>query len=97
MKNTYKLINLLPVALVVAGGVFLLYLLLLQGRGANISLRVPVIENITSSSNDIPFAGELTTSDGKPSALLAPDDFLIRARRALEPDPVLLVLDVLSA
>ena len=69
MKHVYKLINLLPLALTITGGVSLLSLLLLQGRGADISLRVPVIGNIAASSNDIPFTGELITSDGKPSAL----------------------------
>jgi outer membrane protein assembly factor BamB len=70
MKNVYKMINLLPVAFIVAGGLSLLSLLLLQGRGANVSMRIPVAENITSSSTEaIPFVGELTTSDGKPSTL----------------------------
>ena len=69
MKNTYKLINLLPIVFLVAGGLSLLSLLLLQGRGANVSMRIPVAENIISSSTEaIPFVGELTTSDGKPSA-----------------------------
>ena len=69
MKNTYKLINFLPVALIIAGGVSLLCLLLVQGRGADISPRLPVVENRAGSSNDVPFTGELTMSDGKPSAL----------------------------
>ena len=68
MKNTYKLINLLPISLIVAGGLSLLSLLVLQGRGANISMRIPMAENMASSSTEaIPFVGELTTSDGKPS------------------------------
>ena len=70
MNNSYKLINLLPIVLIVAGGLSLLSLLLVQGRGANVSMRVPVAENIPSSSMEaIPFVGELTTSDGKPSTL----------------------------
>jgi outer membrane protein assembly factor BamB len=69
MKYTNKLITLCPVALIIIGGVSLLSLLLLQGRGADISLRVPIVENIAIPSNDVPFIGELSTSDGKPSAL----------------------------
>jgi len=70
MNNSYKLINLLPIVLIVAGGLSLLSLLLIQGRGANVSMRVPVAENIPSSPMEaIPFVGELTTSDGKPSTL----------------------------
>jgi outer membrane protein assembly factor BamB len=70
MRNTYKLINLLPISLIVAGGLSLLSLLLLQGRGANVSMRIPMAENIPSSSMEaIAFVGELTTSDGKPSTL----------------------------
>ena len=70
MKNGYKLINLFPVLLIVAGGLSLLSLLLLQGRGANVSLRIPIKENIASSVDDnVPFVGELTTSDGVPSTL----------------------------
>ncbi|MBN1907739.1 MAG: PQQ-binding-like beta-propeller repeat protein, partial [Deltaproteobacteria bacterium] len=70
MKLTNKLINLLPFFLVIAGGVSLLSLLLLQGRGANVSLRIPILENRESLSNDsVPFEGSLITSDGVPSAL----------------------------
>lgn len=70
MKQVYKLINLLPIVLVVAGGVSLMSLLLLEGRGANISPRIPIIENVARSSVDnVPFVGELTTSDGVPSTL----------------------------
>jgi outer membrane protein assembly factor BamB len=69
MKKRHKLIPLLPVGLIIAGGLSLLSLLLVHGRGADISLRLPVIENKTSASNDTPFTGELITSDGKPSAL----------------------------
>jgi outer membrane protein assembly factor BamB len=70
MKNVYKMINLLPISLIVAGGLSLLSLLLLQGRGANVSMRIPLVENIPSPSMEaIPFVGELTTSDGKPSTL----------------------------
>ena len=70
MKQIYKIINLLPIFLIAAGGLSLLSLLLLQGRGADVNMRVPIIENIHSSSNAaVPFAGELTTSDGVPSAL----------------------------
>jgi outer membrane protein assembly factor BamB len=44
--------------------------LLLQGRGAGISLRVPIIENTVASLDDnAPFAGELTASDGVPSQI----------------------------
>ncbi len=68
MKTT-KLINLLPIVLVLAGGISLLSLLLLQGRGADISLRIPILENIAAPSDDVPFVGELTTSDGVPSSL----------------------------
>jgi outer membrane protein assembly factor BamB len=70
MKLTNNFINFLPIAIIIAGGLSLLSLLLLQGRGANVSLRAPIIENIASSSdNDAPFEGELTTSDGVPSTL----------------------------
>ena len=70
MKNVYKLINLLPAGLIIAGGLSLLSLLMLQGRGANVSLRIPVVENIERpSSVAVPFVGELTKSDGVPSAL----------------------------
>ena len=70
MKQIYKIINLLPIFLIAAGGLSLLSLLLLQGRGADVNMRVPIIENIHSSSNAaVPFVGELTTSDGVPSAL----------------------------
>ena len=70
MKNIYKLINLLPAVLIIAGGLSLLSMLLLQGRGANVSLRVPVIANIVRSSDDnAPFVGELTKSDGVPSKI----------------------------
>ncbi|MBN1277629.1 MAG: PQQ-like beta-propeller repeat protein, partial [Deltaproteobacteria bacterium] len=48
----------------------LLSLLLLQGRGAGISLRTPMIENTGGSSgDDVPFIGELTTFNGVPSTL----------------------------
>ena len=69
MMKTTKLINLLPIILVLAGGISLLSLLLLQGRGADISLRIPILENIAAPSDDGPFVGELTTSDGVPSTL----------------------------
>ena len=70
MKTIYRLINLLPVVLIIAGGLSLLSLLLLQGRGENVSLRVPVVTNIDSASNDTaPFVGVLTTSDGVPSKI----------------------------
>jgi len=70
MKNTYKLINLLPIILVIAGGLSLMSLLLLQGRGTDISIRIPVAENIPDPTiGAVPFVGELTTSDGKPSTL----------------------------
>ncbi len=65
-----KFITVLPVILVIAGALSLLSLLLLQGRGADIDLRVPIAENRADSSKDaVPFVGELTTSDGVPSQL----------------------------
>ncbi|MFC1494915.1 PQQ-binding-like beta-propeller repeat protein [Thermodesulfobacteriota bacterium] len=70
MKQTYKLINFLPAVIMIAGGLSLLSLLLVQGRGAGVSMRVPVAENMAASTMEaIPFVGELTTSDGKPSTL----------------------------
>jgi outer membrane protein assembly factor BamB len=70
MKLTNKLINLIPILFLIAGGVSLMSLLLLQGRGANVAPRVPIAGNIESVSTDtVPFTGELTTSDGVPSAL----------------------------
>jgi outer membrane protein assembly factor BamB len=70
MKNTSKIFKLLPVGLVIVGGFSLLYLLLMEGRGANVSLRVPIAENNAKpSESSASFAGELTISDGQPSTL----------------------------
>ncbi len=70
MKQIPKITGLLPVFLILAGGLSLLSLLLLQGRGASVSLRLPIIENTVASSDDnAPFTGELTTSDGVPSQI----------------------------
>lgn len=45
-------------------------LLLLQGRGADVSLRLPVAENIPDPTlAAVPFEGKLTVSDGKPSII----------------------------
>jgi len=53
-----------------AGGISLLTLLLSEGRGAIVSLRVPTMEDrIAAPEGAAPFAGELTTSDGIPSTL----------------------------
>ncbi len=68
--KTNKIINLLPIVLIIAGGLSLLSLLLLEGRGADISLRIPIPENLVASSGDnVPFEGELITSGGIPSTL----------------------------
>lgn len=62
--------KLLPIGLVVVGGLSLLSLLLMEGRGAHVSLRVPIAENIGETLEDTaPFIGELTRSDGQPSSL----------------------------
>ncbi len=46
-------------------------LLLVEGRGSGVSLRVPLIENRAEPEADTaPIVGELTTSDGQPSELL---------------------------
>ena len=45
-------------------------LLLLQGRGADVVMRLPIAENVPDTSKEaVSFVGELTTSDGVPSAL----------------------------
>ena len=68
--NLKTILKLLPIVLVIAGGLSLLFLLLMEGRGANVSLRVPIPENSAKHTEDAAaFAGELTTSDGKASAL----------------------------
>ena len=70
MKNISVTFRLLPIGLAVAGGLSLVSLLLLEGRGANLSLRVPIAENMARPSEDAgTFAGELTTSGGIASAL----------------------------
>jgi len=56
--------------LVIAGGLSLLSLLLMEGRGARVSLRVPIIENeARPPEEEAAFVGELTTSDGIASTL----------------------------
>jgi outer membrane protein assembly factor BamB len=69
MKQVSKYMGLLPVFLIAAGGLALLSLLLLQGRGADVAMRVPVVGNTETSEAYIPFAGELTTSNGVPSQI----------------------------
>ncbi len=70
MSHLSKYAGLLPVFIIIAGGLSLLSLLLLQGRGANVSMRLPLAENsVISSEDSIPFAGELTQSSGVPSQL----------------------------
>jgi outer membrane protein assembly factor BamB len=70
MKTLSAIFKLLPIALMIAGGLSLLSLLLIEGRGAHVSLRVPIAENSAKHSEDaISFVGELTTSDGQPSTL----------------------------
>jgi outer membrane protein assembly factor BamB len=70
MKNISDMFKLLPIGLAIAGGLSLLSLLLIEGRSAHISLRLPIAENhIKSSDNAASFVSELTTSDGKPSTL----------------------------
>ena len=60
----------MPLALMVTGGLSLVSLLLNEGRGAGVSLRVPVVEKRAhAAANAAPFVGELTTSDGRPSLL----------------------------
>ena len=68
--NLKTILKLLPIGLVIVGGLSLLFLLLMEGRSAHVSLRVPIAENNAKpSENAASFAGELTTSDGKPSTL----------------------------
>jgi outer membrane protein assembly factor BamB len=70
MKNISATFNLLPIGLVIAGGLSLISLLLMDGRSAYVSLRVPISENMAEPSEDTaPFVGELTTSDGIASTL----------------------------
>jgi len=70
MKHESVIFKLLPIGLVIAGGLSLLFLLLMEGRGAHVSQRVPIPENSAKHTEDAAaFAGELTTSDGRPSAL----------------------------
>jgi len=70
MKNISTIFKLLPIGLVISGGLALMFLLLMEGRGANVSLRVPIAENsVKPSENVASFSGELTTSDGQPSTL----------------------------
>jgi len=69
--STLGAIRLLPVALTIAGASSLLTLLLAEGRGGNVSLRVPVVEERAEPAAAIalPFTGKLTVSDGRPSQL----------------------------
>lgn len=70
MKQISKLINFLPIGLMIAGGLSLMFLLLLQGRGADVAARLPAVESISKPSKEaVSFVGELTASDGEPSAL----------------------------
>jgi len=68
--NLKPILKLLPIGLVIAGGLSLLFLLLMEGRGAHVSQRVPIPENSAKHPEKAAaFEGSLTTSDGKPSAL----------------------------
>jgi outer membrane protein assembly factor BamB len=68
--NFKTIFKLLPIGLVIAGGLSLLSLLLTEGRGAHVSLRVPIPENSAKHPEDaVSFVGELTASDGQPSTL----------------------------
>jgi outer membrane protein assembly factor BamB len=70
MKNISVIFKLMPIGLVIAGGLALMFLLLMEGRGAHVSLRVPIAGNsVKPSENVASFSGELTTSDGQPSTL----------------------------
>lgn len=70
MKHVSDAFKLLPAGLAVAGGAALLSLLLMQGRGAYVPLRVPILENEAKPPEETAdFVGELTTSDGVASAL----------------------------
>jgi outer membrane protein assembly factor BamB len=70
MKDTLPIFKMLPAFFMIAGGLSLLSLLLIEGRGAHVSLRVPIAENIAEPSEDTAiFIGELITSDGQPSTL----------------------------
>jgi outer membrane protein assembly factor BamB len=70
MKNVSVMFKLLPIGLAIAGGLSLLSLLLMEGRGAHVSQRVPIAENMAKPSEvAAPFVGKLTTSDGQPSTL----------------------------
>jgi len=71
MMNISGVLKFVPTGLMIAGGLSLLSLLLNEGRGTRVSLRVPVIEKKAEPLVDaVPFVGELTTSDGQPSKLL---------------------------
>ncbi len=54
----------------IAGALSLMALLLIQGRGTDVAMRVPIAENVPDTASEaISFVGELTESDGVPSAL----------------------------
>ncbi|NLD38908.1 MAG: PQQ-binding-like beta-propeller repeat protein [Desulfatiglans sp.] len=69
MKLTSKYMELIPIFLIAAGGAALFSLLMLEGRGAGVSIRMPVPENISTFDISLPFVGELTLSDGIPSEI----------------------------
>ena len=68
--NRLDTLKLLPIGLMIAGGLSLLGLLLAEGRGAGVLLRLPIEESKVEAAVDAaPFTGELTTSNGQPSEL----------------------------
>jgi len=68
--NLKPILKLLPIGLVIAGGLSLMYLLLMEGRGANVSLRIPIPENSAKHPQEASsFVGELITSNGQPSTI----------------------------
>lgn len=70
MKNVSATFRFLPIGLAIVGGLSLVSLLLLEGRGAHVSLRVPIAENMARPPEEAgTFVGELTTSDGIASTL----------------------------
>jgi outer membrane protein assembly factor BamB len=70
MKHESVIYKILPIILVIAGGLSLMYLLLMGGRGSYVSMRIPIPGNSVKHSEEAAaFVGELKTSDGKASAL----------------------------
>ena len=70
IKILSPVLKLLPIVLMIAGGASLLSLLLMEGRGVHVAMRVPVAEDTVVSSEDSAFfEGELTASDGVASTL----------------------------